>query len=546
MSLLMLLIGVAIASAFASAALARFQRASNWLDAIVMVGVTSVFAVLYFRPLLAESVFGPLTYWPAGGPPASLGVVAATSLVACVFAIRTATVGETSLLFGTAAVWGHIALAAIASGPLEMFLVIQTATWLAWVEINRRDRSSKTTAGLRLLLFTVAADLPLAFAIVQLTSLYGTPSWGFLNEYAALASGAGLGSAPMSMLVLGLISSVGVRFAMYPLSVWLPNVVETSRVGRGFSLAVLAIPLGMIVLERATSLWIVAPTARLLAVQWGTLAALAAAIIVLGQRTPLSTLAVASSSAMGLVVACSSTGMPLRWGVVVLLVSAIRPAWTVLGRTSCAAAFVLLIVVTFAQAAAGVEGNVRHVLGLAAVAALFSAGFATASNRVSDETSDELTHPHWPPLLFLAAACGAVWLVSGTETLLAQFKTMTAGQLIAGTAAMGAGKGAAVVLRHVRTGREDHPSTFFRMANRQFYIDDIVAFGLVLPVRAVAQVVRLIDWSTTRTSLLAFFGGTMRRLDRETEARSPESQTAAVAIAVTAVAIAVLVLARTP
>lgn len=543
MSLVLVFIGCAIAGAFLSAALARFQRFAAIVDALVMVGITAGLGVLVFLPTLAIDLFGPAASWPNGTAPNELVIAAAAAVVATVFAIRTATVGETSLLFGAVGVWAHVAMAAISNGPLQMFLVMQTASWLGWVEISRRDRSAKTIAGLRWLLVHVAADLPLAFAIVQLVSRYGDPPWAFLNDFTQLAAQTGTTDPAMSFVVLALVCSAAVRLAQFPFSTWLPGVVDTSRIGRSFAIGLLAMPIGLLALERATTLWIVSPVAQLLVLKWGPLAGVAAFVISFGQRTPLALISVATSALMSLLFAASSVGPQFAWASVLLIAASIRPAWTTFGRIVCGLSFLSLFVVIAGPLVAMFRAMEisDHLVNSTAILVLIAAGRATALNRVSEETSDELTHPHWPGLLLLVLGVAVVSAntSAGPIELLASLGTL---RIAIGLGAFSVGL---IVARFHRPQSDATDSTFVRLARHQFYIDEVIAFGLVLPTRAVSQVVRLIDWSATRTSLLASTAGVMRRLDREGSSNQLDHRSIATAVAVATLALVMLIVTRT-
>ena len=546
MTLALLLVGVAIAGAFSAAALARFQKLAATIDAIVMSAVTSAFGLAAFAPKLAEQYLGGIAAWPDGAVPNELMIVAAAGVVASVFAIRTATVGETSLLFGATGVWAHVALAAISPGPIQVFLIMQTASWLGWVEINRRDSSNKTIAGLRWLLFHIAADIPLAFALVQLTARFGEPSWWFLQNYAARAAIAGVSNAAMSLLVLGLICSAGVRLAQFPLSVWLPDVVDSSRIGRGFALGLVGLPLGLLALERAVSLWGVSPVAQLLVMKWGPFAAAAAYIVAIGQRTPLATLAVAVSALMSIVVGWSSVIAVVSWPEMLLFAAAVRPAWTLAGRATCGLAFAFLYAVAVGPRAAVLDsaGVTDWLLEIGGILALSTAGYATACNRVSEESSDELTHPHWPGFVFLAVGTALLWC-DGGGGLIGVFADLTVRRTAIGTVAFAAGMVLAKVLAHSSDPNRE-ATTLARLGRNQFYIGELVAFSVVLPTRALAQVVRLIDWSTTLTAVLALSGGVMKRLDRESETTDLGHPSVGIALAIAALALLVLTVARVP
>lgn len=547
MTLLLILTAAAVVGAFVSAGLARFDRVSAIVDVIIMVAVTTALGWLVFLPGLAQSVFGAMADWP-NGPPAGLMTLSAGALIASVFAIRTATVGETSLLFGASGVWAHLAMATIASGPVEMFLIMQTATWLGWVEICRRDQSTKPVAGMGWLLYTVAADLPFAFAAVQIASRFGAPTWWFLDEYASFVGNGVSGDAVFSFLVVGLVISAAVRFAAFPLSVWLPDVVETSRVGRGFAAGLLALPVGLLVFEHASRLWAMSPVGELLASKWGVVAAAAGCVIAIGQRSSRACLAAAVAVCFGLLmVKRPIADVPIQWASILLLAAAVRPAWTTWGRIVCGAALLGLVVLvaptqlTF-EGSGGLDEKISYA---ATLCCLLACGVAVGRNRCSEGKSDEHTHPNWPAALFGATGVGLLWS-NGVSLPVDIFKGVGVTTSVIWLIAFAVGLAISKVVE-IRIGPNAESSTTIgRLARQHFYTTDIVSFAIVLPLRAFAQVVRLVDWSATRTSLLTATSGVMRRMDSTFQDRSAGSTQTALALGIAAIAAAVLVLGRLP
>lgn len=548
MNLVFILIGVSICGAFAVAAMARFRRIANALDAFVMTAVTAIVIPAAFAPDWIATWVQPLADWPGGAPPAELQLAAASAVVTSVFAIRTAIVGEANLLFGTIGVWGHVALIAVSPQILTTFLVLQMASWLAWFEVSRRDSSPKAMAGTRWLLWTVAADLPFAFAIVHISGRVGSVTWTTLQSLTQYVTTAGANDPTIAMLVVSLVASAAARFALYPFASWQSRVVETSRVGRGFAQAMLAIPVGLILLERATELWRLSPVAQLLVLNWGPLATLAAAIIALGPRRSSTLLAAAVTASLGMITYSAALGGPACWPAVVLAAAAVRPAWSRTSQAVCSIGFLLLFLMAAEPIVRFSSANVEAaatpqawLFEVAAVAALMIAGRATALGRETTGTTDEQTHPRWPGLMYLAAA----FVVVIREDAFAGFGSLLTSEperTIVAVVAFGMGL-FSTRLWPLADDATESRFTIVRLARRYFYIDEIVAFGLVLPVRAAAQLTRLLDSFVTRSSLVGLFGGTMRHLDRETRHVEADDPPVVVGMVVAILAIAALVIA---